>query len=140
MNKHHLTWNESRHSVGIALIDSQHQELIGRVNKIANGIAKKDQSEAMQEMLSGLLLFVREHFAFEERLMAEYDFPEMASHIEEHRRLLQQLSNLIKADPRAPRHNKAALVSAFLTDWTEQHILQDDKELGKFIIAKGQQP
>jgi hemerythrin len=137
MNKHYLLWNESRHSVGIALIDSQHQELIGRVNEIANGITKNDQSEALQEMLSGLLLFVSEHFAFEERLMAEYDFPEVESHIEEHHRLLQQLSNIIKANPREPRQNNTALVSAFLTDWTEQHILEADKELGKFLTAKG---
>lgn len=61
----------------------------------------------------------------------------MESHIEEHRRLRQQLNNLIKEGLRAERHNKAALVSAFLTDWTEQHILQADKELGEFLAAKG---
>jgi hemerythrin len=137
MNKHHLTWNESRHSVGIALIDSQHREIIERVNQIADGVAEGDQSEAVQEMLGGLILFSREHFAFEERLMVEYGFPDMESHIEEHRRLFQQLNNLIKADLRAPRHNKAALVSAFVTDWAEQHILQADKELGEFLAAKG---
>lgn len=137
MSKHHLTWNESRHSVGIALIDSQHRELIERVNKIANGVAKRDHSEPVQEMLGDLILFASEHFAVEERLMAEYGFPDMESHIEEHRRLFQQLNNLIKADLRAPRLNKAALVSAFLTDWAEQHILQADKELGEFLVAKG---
>ena len=136
MRKHHLTWNESRHSVGIALIDSQHRELIERVNQIANGVAKRDQS-AVQEMLGGLILFAREHFAVEERLMVEYGFPDMESHIEEHRRLFQQLNNLINVDLRAPHHNKAALVSAFLTDWAEQHILQADKELGEFLVAKG---
>ena len=137
MRKHHLIWNESRHSVGIALIDSQHRELIERVNKIANGVGKKDHSEPVQEMLGDLILFASEHFAVEERLMAEYGFPDMESHIEEHRRLFQQLNNLIKADLRAPSHNKAALVSAFLTDWAEQHILQADKELGEFLVAKG---
>ncbi len=137
MRKHHLTWNESRYSVGIALIDSQHQELIERANQIADGVAKRDQSEAIQEMLGGLILFACEHFAFEERLMVEHGFPDKESHIEEHRRLLQQLNNLIKADLRAPRHSKEALVSAFLTDWAEQHILHDDKKLGEFLAAKG---
>lgn len=137
MRKHHLIWNESRHSVGIALIDSQHRELIERVNKIANGVAKRDHSEPVQEMLGDLILFAREHFAVEERLMVEYGFPDMESHIEEHRKLFQQLNNLIKAGLRAPGNNKTALVSAFLTDWAEQHILRADKELGEFLIGKG---
>lgn len=137
MKKHHLTWKENRHGVGIAVIDSQHRELIERVNQIADGVAKRDQSEAVQEILGGTILFAREHFAFEEQLMAEYGFPDMESHIEEHRRLLQQLNNLSKEDPRAPRRNKAALVSAFLTDWMDHHIHQADKELGEFLAAKG---
>lgn len=69
--------------------------------------------------------------------MVEHGFPDMESHIEEHRRLLQQLNNLIKEYLRAPRQSKAALISAFLTDWAEQHILQADKELGEFLAAKG---
>lgn len=71
MSKHHLIWNESRHSVGIALIDSQHREIIERVNQIVGGVAKRDQSEAVQEMLGGLIHFTHEHFALEERLMVE---------------------------------------------------------------------
>lgn len=137
MKKHHLTWNESRHSVGIAMIDSQHREIIERINQIADSVARKNHSEVVQEILGRLILFTHEHFALEERLMVEHGFPDMESHIEEHRRLLQQLNNLIKEDLRAPRQNKAALVSAFLTDWAEQHILQADKELGEFLAAKG---
>ena len=137
MNKYHLIWNESRHSVGIALIDSQHREIIERVNQIADWVAQRDQTEAVQEMFGGLIIFSREHFALEERLMVEYGFPDMENHIEEHHKLFQQLNNLIKADQRSPRHNKAVLISAFLTDWAEQHILQADKELGEFLVAKG---
>lgn len=137
MNKYHLIWNESRHSVGIALIDSQHREIIKMVNQVADGVAKRNQSEAVQKILGNLILFAREHFAVEERFMVEYGFPDMESHIEEHHRLFQQLNNLINVDLRASHHNKAALVSAFLTDWAEQHILQADKELGEFLVAKG---
>jgi hemerythrin len=137
MKKYHLIWNESLHSVGISLIDRQHREIIEMVNQIADRVAQRDQSEAVQELFEGLILFAREHFALEERLMVEHGFPDMKSHIEEHRKLFLQLNNLIKAGLRAPGNNKAALVSAFLTDWAEQHILRADKELGEFLIAKG---
>lgn len=137
MKIHHLTWNESRHTVGIAEIDSQHRELIQRANRFSDAIAQIDQSSSVQESLDDLLLFSREHFAFEEQLMAKYGFPDLESHIQEHRRLSQQLNNLIMTNPSTPHHKKAPLVSAFLSDWVEQHILTDDTELGKFLVAKG---
>ena len=137
MKKHHLTWNESRHSVGISLIDAQHREILERANKIADAVASGDRSKAVEEMLDELVLFAREHFAFEERLMAENSYPDMESHVEEHFRLLQQLNNLIKGALHTASSSKAALASAFLTDWVERHILQADKELGEFLTAKG---
>lgn len=137
MKKHHLSWKESHHNVGIASIDSQHQELIERVNQIADAVAGRVPNEVVQEMLEGIIRFAREHFAFEEGLMAEYGFPDMERHIMEHRRHLQLLNNLTQEGLHASRHDKAALVSAFLADWMDHHIPKADKELGEFLAAKG---
>lgn len=137
MKKHHLSWKENRHNVGIASIDSQHQELIERVNQIADAVAGRESNEVVQEMLEGIIRFAREHFAFEEGLMAEYGFPDMKSHIMEHRRHLQLLNNLTQEGLRASSHDRAALVAAFLADWTDHHIPKADKELGEFLAAKG---
>ena len=137
MSKHHLIWNESHHSVGIALIDNQHREMIERVNQVADGVAKRDHGDALQEMLESIILFAIEHFAFEEQLMVEHGFPGKDKHIEEHFRLVQQLNKLIEEYLYTPTKNKALLASAFLTDWAEQHILQADKELGEFLCANG---
>jgi hemerythrin len=136
MNKHHLIWNENRHCVGIAAIDDQHREIIGRVNLIADAVDQVNRHEAAQEMMDDLILFACEHFALEERLMTEYGFPDLEEHTAEHLGLLQQLNNLRNA-LHTPSPAKAALVSAFITDWAEQHILQSDKEIGAFLAAKG---
>lgn len=136
MRKHHLIWNESLHCVGIAAIDDQHREIIKRVNLIADAVGQGNRHKAVQEMMDGLVLFACEHFALEERLMTEYGFPDLKDHIAEHRGLLQQLNNLRNA-LHTPSPAKAALVSAFITDWAEQHILQSDKEIGAFLAAKG---
>lgn len=136
MHKHHLIWNESLHRVGIAAIDDQHREIIERVNLIADAVAQGDRHEASQEMMDDLILFACEHFALEERLMTEYGFPDLEGHIAEHLGLLQQLNNLRNA-LHTPSPAKAALVSAFITDWAELHILQSDKEIGAFLAAKG---
>jgi hemerythrin len=136
MGKHHLIWNENRHCIGIAAIDDQHREIVERVNLIADTVGQGGRHEAVQEMMDDLVLFTCEHFALEERLMTEYDFPDLEDHIVEHIALLQQVDNLRKA-LRTPSPAKAALVSAFLTDWAELHILQSDKEIGAFLAAKG---
>jgi hemerythrin len=136
MSKHHLIWNESRHCIGIAAIDDQHREIVERVNLIADAVAQGNRHDAVQEMMDDLVLFTCEHFALEERLMTEYGFPDLEDHIAEHLALLQQVDNLRKA-LHTPSPAKVALVSAFLTDWAELHILQSDKEIGAFLTAKG---
>ena len=137
MKKHELVWDEGRHGVGIALIDEQHRQIIDRVNQIANAVAAKAKNDALKEMLEDMLLFACEHFAVEERLMAEHAYPDMEGHIQEHLRMYQQLNNLVKTVLRTTGRDKAALVSAYLSDWAEQHILQADKELGGFLVARG---
>lgn len=136
MSKHHLTWNESLHCVGIAAIDEQHREIIERVNLIADAVDQGNRHEAVQEMMDDLVLFACGHFVLEEKLMAEYGFPGLEEHVEEHIGLLQQLNNLSIA-LRTPNPTKAALVLAFITDWAELHILQSDKEIGDFLAKKG---
>lgn len=136
MGKHHLIWNENRHCIGITAIDDQHREIVERVNRIADAVSQGDRHDAVQEMMDDLVLFTCEHFALEERLMTEHGFPDLEDHIAEHLVLLQQVGNLRKA-LRTPSPAKAALVSAFLTDWAELHILQSDKEIGAFLAAKG---
>lgn len=136
MDKHHLIWNESLHCVGIAAIDEQHREIIERVNLIADAVDQGNRHEAVQEMMDDLVLFACGHFAIEERLMTEYGFPGLEEHVEEHIGLLQQLTNLRNA-LRTPNPTKAALVSAFITDWAEQHILEADQEVADFLAQKG---
>lgn len=137
MKKHELVWNKDQHGVGIALIDEQHRQIIERVNQIANAVATETKKEAVKEMLDDMLLFACAHFALEERLMAEHGYPDMESHIQEHLTMYQQLNNLVKTVLRTTGRDKATLVSAYLTDWAERHILRADKELGGFLIAKG---
>ena len=134
--KYHLIWNKDRHSVGIASIDAQHQEIMERVNLVADAVGQGTPASVLLEMMDELITFACAHFALEERLMTEYGYPDLESHVEEHRGMIQQINDLKEA-LRSPNPTKAALVSAFLTDWAELHILQADKEIGEFLVGKG---
>jgi hemerythrin len=120
VKKYHLIWDENVHKVGIASIDDQHRELIERV----------------RPMMDDLILFTHTHFALEQRLMEEHGFPELQNHIEEHLELLKRMNTLYEFLG-GSRQNKAELFSAFLSDWAELHVLQADKVLGNFLVAKG---
>ncbi|HUW49411.1 MAG TPA: bacteriohemerythrin [Sulfuricella sp.] len=136
MKKYHLIWDENVHKVGIASIDGQHRELIERVNLIADAVAHGAKTITIRSMMDDLILFTHMHFALEQRLMEEHGFPELQNHIEEHLELLQRMNNLYKLLG-GSRQNKAELVTAFLSDWAELHILQADKVLGNFLVSKG---
>jgi hemerythrin-like metal-binding protein len=136
MNKYTLIWNDELHSIGIASLDSQHQEIVKLVNQIADTVAKGPISGAMVPLVNDLIRVSQAHFTLEQELMEKYGFPDLQNHVVEHLELLQQLKNLYE-DIVGSKRERAGLISAFLCDWTEIHILKSDKMLGNFLIAKG---
>ena len=136
MKKYHLIWNAHRHGVGIDSIDRQHKELIRQVNQIADAVSHGAHNDIVRPMMEGLVKFAETHFELEKRLMEETEFPARQGHIKEHQGLLKQMRNLC-GDFIGSNRKRAELVSAFLIDWAELHIMEDDKALGKFLVEKG---
>lgn len=135
-NKHRLVWNEELHRVGVPVLDDQHREIIERVNLITDAVHHGCKDEEVHDLMDDLILCAYEHFAFEERLMGEYGYPDMESHVAEHFDLIEQVRNMRKL-LRIPHPEKIPLVLAFLADWAESHILQSDKEIGTFLADRG---
>lgn len=131
MHKQYVIWTEGRHFIGVAAIDGEHCEIARRVNQIIGEASNGTPCNKLKELLNDMIEYVGEHFAHEERLMLVYDYPGRQSHADEHDRLIRQLKNIVKGDA------KATLTPAFLIDWMELHALQDDMELGKYLITKG---
>lgn len=133
MLRNHLVWNDHRHGVGIAAIDGEHQQIIDIINRIndhlTNGVGLENTWNAMDELLA----FTRKHFAHEERIMAHHGYPDSPAHIAEHHKLLEQMGNLIGEARHAPSQVRASLVTAFLADWAELHIIHEDRKLGAYL-------
>lgn len=135
MLRNHLVWNDQRHGIGIAAIDGEHRHMIELINRINDLLCDKNQTEAAWKTLDELLHVTQEHFVHEEQLMARNGYPAMPDHVEEHHKLLEQIRNLI-GEGRPPSQVRAGLVTAFLADWAELHILEDDSKLGQFLAAR----
>ncbi|MBS4095452.1 MAG: hemerythrin family protein [Sulfuricella sp.] len=134
--KNHLTWDEHHHSVGIARIDDEHRHIFELVNRINDALVSREQFESIGDTLEELLTFTKAHFAHEEQTMAKQAYPGTAAHAKEHRLLVEQINNLVESAQHYPSYFRTSLVTAFLTDWAELHILSDDRKLGDFLVAR----
>ena len=87
-----LQWTSTL-AVGVPELDSQHQELFRRIDRLLDAVLRQDRSEAgrLLEFLGG---YVRDHFAAEERLMAEVSYPDAERHVREHRDFARRLAEL----------------------------------------------
>ncbi len=121
-----LEWTES-FSVGNALMDEQHKELIALINML-------DDAQMTGPVLDQLQHYGEEHFRDEEQLMEEAGYTELAAHCAEHAAFAEWLESA----QRAHRGGEVAAllrdsVRAYLKDWLVNHILIHDKAYVPFL-------
>jgi hemerythrin len=113
-------------------IDSQHERLIGLVNLLHETMLQGADRAALDGLLSQLLEHTRAHFAYEEQLMSQYNYPGYEAHKTEHNRLMRHLEDLVE------RYTNGELLLSFavvleLKGWAVVHIEKSDKPLGAFL-------
>jgi hemerythrin len=100
-----LSWLSALET-GIGDIDGDHRQLIDDTNLV---LAELKRGGPILELAEAMRAHCREHFAREERLLAEHGFAGVEAHAVEHRRLEAELDGLIAriaeagADARARR-------------------------------------
>jgi len=130
-----LQWTSTL-SVGVPEIDEQHRELFRRVDRLLDAVLHHDRSEVGQ-LLAYLQGFVVEHFAAEERLMAEVEYPEAERHVREHRDFAAALAEL--GAEFAATGATAGVVFKLeqqTVGWLRDHVYFTDVALGRFVHAR----
>ncbi len=130
-----LEWSE-KYSVGIRAIDAQHRQLVELLNGLHDEMLAGKGSQVIGRILDALLDYSNSHFVDEESLMAEYQYPTLAQHREEHTQLTEQVIEFQE------RMRKGEIVLSvpvlqFLKDWLTHHILQTDMMYSPFLRARG---
>jgi hemerythrin-like metal-binding protein len=124
-----FVWTESL-ATGNAFIDTDHRELVVRVNAVLGAIASKQSGTSLQD----LLVFTREHFAREEAEMRHIGFQSMDAHCAEHIKLMAQLDGVRVQLEEGQAVEQMGLYH-FLTWWVKDHIHQEDTELAAAMRA-----
>jgi hemerythrin-like metal-binding protein len=130
-----LTWND-RLSVNIAEIDGQHKKLVAMLNKLFEAMTEGQADEAMIDLVGEMKLYAVSHFALEERLMKQHDFPGLADHKAEHAVFVDKASEVDRYC-RQGQFSMSQDVLTFLSKWLLNHILDTDRKYGPFLNKCG---
>lgn len=135
MSLSYIQW-DAHLTVGVSIIDEQHQKLVGIVNELYDNMKLGKTKDIMGKILGELINYTVYHFQTEENLFKNNNYPDMAAHMKEHSELTKKA-----LDIKAKFENGTLLISVelldFLKKWLNDHILSTDKKAAKFLNEKG---
>ena len=124
------------YSVGIDLIDLQHQKLINLMNDLFVAVSIHDKDQSLTDKLDELLNYVKAHFKLEEALMGEISYEELEKHVHYHNMLIDELGKLL-AKATIDKTSTYFEVLRFLKNWIRSHILTEDMKYNKALPVVG---
>jgi len=116
---------EEKFSVGVEKFDSQHKQMLDKVNQLYDEIHSGHDQKRLKELLTQLVVITEKHFADEENDLKDKDYPELLDHIDEHNNLLQEIHSL-KDLYLADRLVLDDEVIGFLANWLGVHTTETD--------------
>lgn len=133
-----VAWSDAL-SVGVEEIDDQHKELINRLSAFLESLQSGASKGEILKLMGFLQIYVKRHFEDEEKLQLMSDFPDYASHKQEHesfKRKLVKLNTLVLGD--GDDKGAAEEMRRTLVDWLVNHIQVRDKAIGTYLASKEQ--
>ncbi|MEN8209723.1 MAG: bacteriohemerythrin, partial [Candidatus Fermentibacteria bacterium] len=130
-----IEWNDSL-SVGIQSIDDQHRKLIDLLNRLHGSSVSEKGSDTLKDILNELVEYTKTHFGYEEKLMAEFGYPEEAAHIETHGSLAGQVIEFNESF-QAGKSKLSGELFSFLRKWLNGHIRGTDRKYTVFFLEHG---
>jgi hemerythrin-like metal-binding protein len=122
--------------IGIDQIDEQHKELVKMVNELHRAMKMKMGAKEAGQILTRLADYTVYHFANEETLFEQHQYPDRVAHKEYHDRLVAQVIEF-KQEFEAGKAALSMDLMQFLTDWLRDHIMKTDRAYAPFFKEKG---
>lgn len=131
---------DPRYSIGIAEMDREHARLLALVERFRLAVevelADEERIAAAHEALTAMLEYTRVHFASEEKLMASYQYPDLAAHQAKHRGLIAAVQKMLDEVIEHKRASAPVKLNLFFTVWLLEHIMTEDWKYSRFILAQ----
>jgi hemerythrin len=130
-----INWDES-FSVKVSEIDGEHRKIVDMINELHNAMRKKQGREILTRIIEGLVNYATTHFKTEEMYFAQFSYPDVKSHIEEHVEFTRKISEF-KAAFDSGKLGLSIDVLDYLDEWITNHIKVVDKKYSQFFNAHG---
>lgn len=130
-----IKWT-SRYAVHIEEVDRQHQKLIELINTLYDAMSVGKGKDVLGQVLSELVEYTTYHFNTEDRLFREHGYPGRDQHRKEHDDLTAKTKALKQAFDTGNK-KLAVDVMLFLSNWLNDHILEEDMKYAQFLTSKG---
>ncbi|MBD3237059.1 MAG: bacteriohemerythrin [Candidatus Eisenbacteria bacterium] len=128
-----VQWDESL-SIGIRVIDEQHQRWIQHLNEVASALESEEGAAHIVKTLGFLVDYTEYHFTTEEKHMAAHGYPEIEAHRAKHAELKRTLANLVQEfEEDGATQSLADAVDTLLGNWLVKHIREVDQAFGDFL-------
>lgn len=134
-NKGFLEWKEE-YSVGIDSIDEQHKKMIDLINQLQAALIYATGIEFERDALNALVDYTKVHFAYEEGMLEDNDYPGFEAHKAQHAKMIAKVEAVLEEYQKEPETAMKNAVD-YLQDWLIVHINGTDKAYCDYIIAKG---
>lgn len=121
------------YSVGNELLDEQHKMLFTMINDFF----KQESKQAAIALFQNLALYIDLHFAAEESLLRQINYPKTDEHLQIH----QELSQKFKQIEEKLNHYDLDLqhkIAMFLYKWLAKHILKADMDYKSYALSIGE--
>ncbi len=131
-----MEWTDDL-ATGVELIDTQHKELIARLNQLFTACSSGKGKEEVGKTLDFLGDYVVFHFGAEEKEMTARRYPEYTTHKALHDQFIQDFLALKgRFETGGPTVNLVISANQFLVNWLINHIRNIDKRMGAFLQGK----
>jgi len=128
-----IQWDDAL-SVGIESIDEQHKALIQRLAAMARAVEELEGEREILRTLGFLIDYTQYHFAAEEELMKNAEYPGLNAQKTEHEAFKQMLRKMEEdLEEEGATKALAESINNFLISWLTKHIRKIDAPLGQFL-------
>ena len=127
-----LRWRDSL-ALGVPVIDNDHKRLFELLNRVRFLEFAGDDSGAVTDALSELLLYTQTHFRREEKLMQLGNYPGFEGHRRAHRKFTERVAEISAGFRANAKSFRVHDVYTTLADWLVDHVLGTDMQIKPYV-------
>lgn len=118
-----LIWTDNLNT-GIDVIDNQHKRIVSYINKLYGVLNSKAEKAVVKEVIDELLDYTVTHFTFEEGMLDDFNYAQLAEHKALHAQFTEQVREL--RDSFDSSENASIELNNLMVTWLFNHILHED--------------